>query len=159
SPEIMQVSLAGDNPTQLTVMVDGVVEAYLSKIGEERSKAQDERLALLKDLQSRWDKKLSDRRDHLQALARVANTTDKTALATTQTMIAREFYQTRGEWRGIQRELKKMRIELDEKLKKMVNGVEQPVSEAELEVQTRNDPIIKQHQAKKDSIQQLLAQT
>jgi capsular exopolysaccharide synthesis family protein len=159
SPEIMQVTLSGENPTQLTVLVDGVVDAYLSKIGEERSKAQDERLTLLRELKSRWDKNLSDQRERLQTLAKVANTVDKTALATTQTMIAREFYSTRGEWKTIQRDLKKMKIELDEKLKKMVSGVEQPVSEAEIDVQTRNDPAIKQHQARKDAIQELLNHT
>jgi len=158
SPEIMQVSISGDNPTELKLIVDEVVNAYLDEIANEKRKAQEDRLALLRKLKSLWESNLETQRNRLKEIAKVAVAANPAALQTHQQMMFRDLGNTKNEWKSARRELQKMEIDLKEKLKRL-GSLEIKATEGDIDQLAKNDLIIKQHQAAKDKIHALLLAT
>src|SRR5262245_21795643 len=60
SPELMQVSISGDQPTELVQLVDEIVNAYLDEFANERSTDLHKRLEVLHDVRNKAEKKCNE---------------------------------------------------------------------------------------------------
>ncbi|MFL5244248.1 MAG: polysaccharide biosynthesis tyrosine autokinase [Gemmataceae bacterium] len=155
SPEIMQVSITGDNPTELSKLVDAVVETYLQDFSEEKDKEQLERLKLLRDVRTTYQSSLEGKRKFIREMA----TSNPLALQTQHVMTTRELGNARTELSKTRNELKRMKVELDQLLKKdsSLQNVIPAITRVEEEVQ--KDLVIKNHQANKDKLHEVLVNT
>ena len=110
--ELMRVSLSGDRPGDLALIVNAVTEAYLDEI---LSKDHNERAAAsakLKSLLDEYNDKLSRQRDQLRKLAQTVGSDDKQTLAMKQQIAVQQLSQEQAEVLRVQGELKRSRVEL-----------------------------------------------
>jgi hypothetical protein len=69
SPEIMRVSLTGEEVDQLRQLVSAVSDAYISEVNEDELSDRNRRLMKLKDIAASYDATLQSKRKTLRALA------------------------------------------------------------------------------------------
>src|SRR5262249_22782445 len=69
SPEILRISMEGDNATELKVIVDAVTQAYLYNFEKVEEKSREEKLRKLQELKRSYAQKFNAKRGELSELA------------------------------------------------------------------------------------------
>jgi hypothetical protein len=113
SPEIMKISMVGDNPDELTVILKGVTKAYMEEIVDKELNRRRQRLQTLKDLHSRYEQKLKEKRAELRNLTVLeAGGNDPEAFAVFQKFaqeqvgeLKKQLFQNQTKLRGLRTEL------------------------------------------------------
>jgi hypothetical protein len=124
---ILRVSLRGGNFEDNAAIVEGVIDAYLEETAEEESKQREKRLNRLREMAARCDKDLSDQRERLNTLAKVANGEDRVDRASlkraTEQSLKEDHDAYRKEHLRIKMALTTAKCTLDGKLKSLsMNG-------------------------------------
>src|SRR5207253_11091321 len=65
-PEVLRIALAGDDPEELAVLVNAVVDSYLQQFVHLEDNKRRERLALLRKYHKEWEEALQSRRAELK---------------------------------------------------------------------------------------------
>jgi capsular exopolysaccharide synthesis family protein len=81
APEVLRISLKGDDPDELLTMVSAVVQAYLKEIVHKEKTRRNHHLEQLEDLFAKFDQSLKRKREMLAALAKRAGAKDSQVLA------------------------------------------------------------------------------
>src|SRR5262249_36849528 len=81
APELLSISLSGENPDELVLLVNAVREAYLKEIVNREQNELNTRLDRLKAVHKRSDERLRSRRTMLRELARTLVSQDPQTLA------------------------------------------------------------------------------
>ena len=111
--EIMNVSLIGDNPQEITTLVNAVVSAYLSKIVDKEREKSVAHCDTLDGLRADKETEVRALLNNLRQLAEQAGGTgDKEALSIRQRVAVEQFAQYRSELMRVQFELMRARSSL-----------------------------------------------
>lgn len=91
SPEIVRLSLSGDEPEQLTALVNAVKDAYLEEVVLADRKKRLSRLADLERIFEETDQKVRQREQRIESLAKQLGTGDAKALSFKHQMAMEQF--------------------------------------------------------------------
>ena len=109
----MNVSLIGDNPQEITTLVNAVVSAYLSKIVDKEREKSVAHCDTLDGLRADKETEVRALLNNLRQLAEQAGGTgDKEALSIRQRVAVEQFAQYRSELMRVQFELMRARSSL-----------------------------------------------
>jgi polysaccharide biosynthesis transport protein len=111
-PEILSISLSGQDPEELTRLVDAIQKAYLKEVIDVEVSRQRQTMLLLKEVASRYDKKLRDIRTSMRKLREQVRTGDPEALALLVKMATMEANHVQNELLTVRSELRRKRVEL-----------------------------------------------
>jgi capsular exopolysaccharide synthesis family protein len=111
--ELLQITMKGDRPEELKVLVDAITKAYLSEIVDKEHTKREQRLKQLESIYARVEKGLSAGRQELKRLAEAAISGDDKTLSVAQqfsleqlNMAKKDLMQYRSERLRLEAELK-----------------------------------------------------
>jgi polysaccharide biosynthesis transport protein len=110
--EILQISLSGDNPQELTALVDALRESYLQKIVNRERTERVGRLGQLDEIYTKYQEILRRREQELRKLATTVGTSDLPTVALKQQYAAEALGAAQRELRDLQRELRVLQIKV-----------------------------------------------
>ncbi len=91
SPNIMQISMTGEEPDQMVTLVNAVREAYLREVVNKELDRRHQHLQKLDDAYVRYQDNLEDRRRKLKAMAEQQGVSGTAMAALRQTLILQEL--------------------------------------------------------------------
>jgi polysaccharide biosynthesis transport protein len=145
APEVLTISITGDDPDELIVLIDAVRNAYLKEIVNRELTEVNSRLEKLKLFYSAKDEALKRKRQTLKGLAQSVGYPDAQALARTQEYVVERLTTARHKLQAKRDELRDLLVEdaaqrgKEEALKKL------PVPDALVEEEVRKDKPYEQH--------------
>jgi succinoglycan biosynthesis transport protein ExoP len=153
-PEFMRISMVGSEPDEMKVLLNSVAAVYLKEVvNKERIKKQN-RLNHLKEIQSKYEETLRNRREAVRNLVLALGSGDAQVLAVKQRYATEALGVSEKELQQIQSELRRIKIELNFREGRAKSSPpEVPVSLLEQEI--NKDPAVAQllvqqeHQKKK----------
>lgn len=80
--EVLEISISGDRPSDLTVLVNSVVDSYQRLVVDQEQEEREARLEKLKSLWDKYQKSLQEKRSGLRNLSEAIGTNDKEVLTT-----------------------------------------------------------------------------
>jgi capsular exopolysaccharide synthesis family protein len=148
APEVMRISIDGDEPGELVVLVNALRDAYFREILDKERVDRNERLAMVRQTREKYEGQLKARKEEQRKFEQMAGAGRDAgarglSLAFTQQQLnwfERELIQTQSELRRTRAELSGLK-----ELEKTLGSA--PVPEAMLEDNFAKDPLIQQHKA------------
>lgn len=120
SPEIMAVTMTGDDPVALKVILDTLVNEYLEDAQSDEKQLRETKLKLLDATKADLVKQISTKQANLQALANTGNSPDAHTNSVTLNLYVSEFTRMLAEIGRLQKEVRLLeteRTDLDTQLK------------------------------------------
>ena len=154
--ELMQLSLSGERPDDLAMIVNAVTDSYLDEIV---AKDHNERLAIsaqLKQLLNQYNEKLTSQRSTLKKLAETVGTDDKQTLAIKQQLAAQQLAQEKAELLRVQTELKRATSELRVLREVAEQNGPKPPDQAAIDDELALDPVIQGLRTREDELNKKL---
>ncbi len=111
SSEILQVSMSGDHPKDLQILVNTVVDKYMEKVVLDENNERIYRSERLRKLWDQYQEKLKEQRKNLRTLAVAAGSDDKQTLAFKNQLALETLAQARNEHLQIRSELARTKAE------------------------------------------------
>lgn len=155
SPEILSVSLGGDQAQQVKILVDAVVNAYMQEIVNKEQTKRQARLDHLKTIAGQYDEQLRRKRRTMRELVENVGTADKQALALMQMFNVEQYHLTQKELLQVRSELRRLQTEAAGR-----DG-EAPVVDLPMEAineAMQKDPVLARHQAVKQQLEEELSE-
>jgi capsular exopolysaccharide synthesis family protein len=112
APEILRISMTGEDPISLPMIVDAVRRAYLHEIVQKETRARQARLDKLREMFADNDGILRGKRDTLKRMATSLGSQDKKLLAVTQEFSAQHLRELQSELLKRESELRTTQLEL-----------------------------------------------
>src|SRR5262249_22802282 len=109
-PEILRISMSGNNRDELELLVNSVVKAYLREIVDNERINRQKQLDQVKDIVSKYEETLKRRRATFRMLAETAGSSDAKTLVLKQQCVQDELNANQKELLQLQSELRKLRI-------------------------------------------------
>jgi capsular exopolysaccharide synthesis family protein len=144
SPEILRISISGDNPTELTVLVNAITNAYLEEIVNKEHNKRLARLDQLKAIHSKIEDGMRNKREALKQLAVAVGGGDKDVLAAQEKAAIEQFGAVEREIQQNRSDLRKWQNELHLLQPKEKTLDKVPVPESLVDEIIDKDPIITQ---------------
>ncbi len=110
SPEILRLSIAGDQPQELATLVNAVKDAYLEEVVLAERKQRIARLADLERIYQDTEKKVRQREERISSLAKQLGSGDSKALTIKQQMALEYIAQLRREHSRLRFELMRAQV-------------------------------------------------
>ena len=110
--EFMRLSLLGDRPHELAMLVNAIAEVYLDEIVSKDHHERSSTSQKLKTLLDTYNAKLTKQRTQLKKLAESVGSDDKQTLAMKQQIAVQQLAQEQSELLKVQAELKRSKVEL-----------------------------------------------
>ena len=110
SPEILRISLTGDRPTELALIVNAVKDAYLEEVVNAERKLRIARLNDLERIFEQTEQKVRLKEERVNNLAQELGTGDAKALTIKQQMAMEYFAQLRREHARVRFELMRLQV-------------------------------------------------
>lgn len=140
--EVLEISLSGDRPRDLAVLVNATVDSYLKLVVAEEQREREARLKTLRTLWDRYQNTLQARRDDLRKLAESVGSVDKNTLSMTQISKMQHHELAAQEHLRVGFELRKSETEL-ELLKNRVREASQlDISPELVDAKVEDSPLI-----------------
>jgi polysaccharide biosynthesis transport protein len=139
APEIMSVSLSGDNEAELTEIVNAVATAYQDEIVNKEHNKRLEKLDQLRAIQRTYEEKLTAKRKTLRQLAEDAGANNPNNLAIKQRIALEQLAVTQKELAQLQSEVRKLAVDVTLDLDREKALAEAPVPELTLNEQIDKD--------------------
>jgi capsular exopolysaccharide synthesis family protein len=143
APEILRISLVGERPQDLALLVDAVRMAYLQEVVEKEKHERGLQLERLKTLYAEYDDLLRDKRRNFSDLARAVGSRDSQTLAHKHKFALERLSQAQKELWQLQSELRKARIEAaghEAEQQALAKGAAVPVAAAAVEAELKKEP-------------------
>ena len=112
APEILRISMTGEDSKALPIIVDAVRNAYLNEIVNKEKNVREKRLKELTDRFARYDADLKQKRDTLKTLAQRTGGKDNKVLAITQENYAKHLRDLQSKLLERQSEISTAKMEL-----------------------------------------------
>jgi polysaccharide biosynthesis transport protein len=142
--EIMEVSMAIRNGEESQLLVQAVVDAYLSQVIAVEKNQRRIRLDQLERAQTEHSNRIRTRRNELRDLAERLGTTDQKALSIKQQVAMEQFSAFQRSHMQVEFELRKAKSELDTQ-KALLQGIDDlEISNFEVEQFAKSDPLLNQ---------------
>jgi len=145
--ELMTVRLTGDDPDEVTVLVNAVVDSYLAEVVDMEKSRRQQRLKELDDLYDTKAGEVRTKRVQLKSLADQFGTSDSNALALQQQIALEQFATFRRETVRAQFETRKIQGELNvqqamlDRLDELKEQGKDGPEDAVIEAAARVDPV------------------
>jgi capsular exopolysaccharide synthesis family protein len=111
-PEFLRVSLRGDRPKELVILVNAVTKAYLEEIVNKEFNDRNARLDRLKTLFDQYDRQTRNKRQAFRVVAKEAGSRDSRNLALMQRIALERLAQSQKELTELQSEVRKLQVDL-----------------------------------------------
>jgi capsular exopolysaccharide synthesis family protein len=111
-PELPRISMIGDKPEQLKILVDAVVEAYLKEVIDKGRVRRQEHIDQLKEIATKYEathRRLVDARNQT---AKAVGTSDNRVIALKQELAQKELSVAQAELFKVNAELRRMELEV-----------------------------------------------
>jgi polysaccharide biosynthesis transport protein len=110
--EILSITMPGDDPKELAVLVNAVTDAYLKQIVQQEKTDRVARLERLKSLFGRYQKELQEKRRDYRELAESVGPNDVQSSSIKQQLAAEQMGQLKHELLQLQTDIRQSRIRL-----------------------------------------------
>jgi polysaccharide biosynthesis transport protein len=114
--EVFRVSMSGEEPKDLAVLVNAVKDAYVKHVGAQESKDRSDRRDELKKIYDDYEKNLEQKRRELKKLTQKVGSNDKQTVQYAQQLALESLSAVRRELISIQGELRRAKAELEIRL-------------------------------------------
>jgi len=155
SPELMRISMVGYQADEMKTLLNAVAAVYLKEVVYKERNRKQARLNQLKEIQSKHEDRLRQRRDEVHKLIRALGSGDPQVLTIKQRYTAEALATTERELLQIQSELRKLKLAV-----KYKDGKEKPpvlaVPAAQLEQEIDKEPAIIQLLDQRDQLKRKL---
>lgn len=140
APEILSISLTGNSPRELAVLVNAIRDTYMKEIVNKEHNERLARLAQLKNLTKTYDNLLRTKRTSLRDMAENLGSRDSQTLNLKQQFAMSQLNTVQGEFIQLQSQLRRTQLEIAAE-KKGVDGLaELPIPEIAIEEQLKQEP-------------------
>jgi hypothetical protein len=112
SPEFIQISMSGDRPQELLVLVKAVRRAYLEKTGDKDLAERDALLANLKDILDTWEGRYKVNKRKLRELQERAGAANPENMALVQKIALEELAGAQKDLVRVRSEIRQLRVEI-----------------------------------------------
>ena len=147
SPEILRISLTGDQPEELAALVDAVTQVYLQEVVNKEHNERLGRLRQLEEISKKYEDQIREYRTKRKSLAEKMGTGDPQALAIRERLIAERLAAPEKELLQVQSELRRLQVEAAA-LKTEGANLPPALPEAEIDALIDRDPGVTQAQAR-----------
>jgi polysaccharide biosynthesis transport protein len=144
--EIMQVTISGENKKELAILVNSVVDAYLTETAEMERRKRDERISELKSIQISKMQEVKDTLSELRRIADALGTSDTEMLNVKQKNLLDELALVRQEYLHNLNELNRMTADLKVREAQRDAMENMPISDVKCELYASSDFILKKLQ-------------
>jgi succinoglycan biosynthesis transport protein ExoP len=134
SPEIMKITMVGNQADELKTLLNTVAAVYLKEVVYKERNQKQSRLNYLKDLQSKYENMLRERRESVRKLVLALGSGDAQVLAVKQRYATETLGATERELNQVKGELRRLKINLkfaEGKEKGKAPALEVPASQVE----------------------------
>ena len=146
APEILCISLIGEQSDELAILVEAVRDAYLREIVERQQHEQNTRLERLKEFYAAKEKIVSRRRQTLRGLAQAIGSNDAFTLARMQQYLLDRLGTAEKELMQLRSELRKAQVEDSVQASREKAAKTSPVPAGAVEELVAKDPVFIQYQ-------------
>jgi capsular exopolysaccharide synthesis family protein len=135
-PEFLRVTLQGDNPEELVVLVNAVTRAYLKEIVDKETKHRGDRLEKLQEIANKYEDLVKAKRGDLRKLAKAVGSGESKTLVFQQRLGVEQLGLVQKEMLQLQSELRKLEVEalLERAREKNIDNLVIPRSVVEAQV-------------------------
>jgi succinoglycan biosynthesis transport protein ExoP len=109
--DLFRISVRGDNPKELAILANALTEAYFREVVDAERTERLDRFNKLKEIYTKYQDTLQDKRQRLRKLAETAGSADKDTLAYKNQFAIERHGATERELREYQSELRRVQIE------------------------------------------------
>lgn len=110
-PELPRITLSGDNPEQLKVLVQAIVDAYMHEIVNAQTKRRMERLDQLKEVSTKYKERLGRLVSAKNELAKAIGSGDNKVIALKQEMAQKQLSLAEAELIKVESDLRRLELE------------------------------------------------
>jgi capsular exopolysaccharide synthesis family protein len=148
APELLRISLSGDNEEELKILVNAVKDAYMEQIiNREQTKRRD-RGRHLREIYKRYETSLKIKKKALMNLAQKMGTGDTAQAKIMQAIAVEQLKKTQNDLVLLRSKLTHFQVELaDELAKAEQKKPEVKVPDDLLEEHVEKDPLVQKHKA------------
>jgi hypothetical protein len=111
-PEFIQISMSGEHPQDLLVLVNAVRKAYLEKAGDKELADREIQLKTLKDIRDDWEKRFKLNRRKMRDLQEKIGAVDPANLALVQKVALEELDGAKKDLVKVRSEIRQFRVEI-----------------------------------------------
>jgi polysaccharide biosynthesis transport protein len=141
--EVMEVSLAADDPDDAAKIVTAVVEAYKSEVADAEMDKRRARLNEIERLYTDKDQEVRNKRNDLRQLAEQLGTAETETLNLKQKLVLEELATFRNQLAQRDFEIGRMRTELASRQAELKAVQSADISDLECELFAQSDPVLK----------------
>jgi hypothetical protein len=123
-PEILKITMVGDRPDDMVIIVNAVKDAYLKEIINKESTQRSSRYDHLKSLLGLYEDKTKTKKRTLREMAEALGAKDEKNLALRQQIALKEQAHSQAELTRVRAEVRKLRVDLGIRMSKMRVGWE-----------------------------------
>lgn len=149
APEIMRVSMKGDHPEEMTVLVNSIVKAYLDEIVNNDYRRRRANLTKVQKVAQEYKDTLEEKRKDLGKLMNDVGATAESAIAVRQKFALEQLHVAQMELVRITSELRKAEIQLKSFQAQQLKTGTLAVTEAAVEEALRSHPELKDLQSRR----------
>jgi capsular exopolysaccharide synthesis family protein len=154
APEILSISLTGDRPEDLVVLVDVIREAYLREIVNRERNELQVRLNHLKEFYDHQQEVVTRKRESMRQLARLVGAQDPLILEQAhQHLLDREGASQR-EWLQVRSDLRKAQAEAAAQESREKTVGTPPLTEGEIQEELKKDPLLEQRRLEVERLEE-----
>jgi hypothetical protein len=111
-PEFIQISMSGDHPDQLLVIVQAIRKAYLDKTSDKEVRDREDQLNTLRDIYARWEKTYNTQRAKLRMLQDKGKGINEENLALLQKLYLQELNAAVKDLQKVRSDIRRLGIEI-----------------------------------------------
>jgi polysaccharide biosynthesis transport protein len=156
-PEYMRLSLAGDRPEDVKVLVAAITDAYLKEIVNREHNKQLTHLEHLKDIQSKYAESLRRKNRSIREMSAAIGSGDPQVIATKHKYALETLGAAEKELIKLKSELRRFRLDVAVQVEKEKALAKAEVPAVMVEQEIQRDPTILQEVARKSELQKRLA--
>src|SRR5262249_29332356 len=156
-PEYMRLSLSGDHPEELKILLTAISDAYLREIVNREHNKQLAHLDQLKEIQSQYEEVLRRKRKSVREMSLAVGSGDPQVIAVKQRYAFEALGEAQKELIKLKSELRRLQLELSAQAarEKSLEKADFPAALIEREIQ--KDPALIQERVRESEIEKKLA--
>jgi capsular exopolysaccharide synthesis family protein len=146
APEILKISMTGEDPDELTKLVNAIRDAYMREILGKEGTDRRKRLDKLKEIFGEADRTLQSKRDLLRKMAEeLGSSKDSKVMEKTQELALKTMDNLLKELLVTQSKLRRARMDLDIQRARKDKGIEGPVPAFLIDDYIKKDPAVQRY--------------
>ncbi len=114
--EVLRIALSGENPDDLSAIVNAVTNAAIDRIGDRETRDKKQSLEKLLVIQKQYEDMLQSKKERLVTVAKTVGTTENPEIALLSNNLARASLEIKqGQLETVRSRIRETRVQLDQK--------------------------------------------